>query len=270
MSDCHVPEEHGEGAAESHIRNSREEAPQLTTQRMHKSGAGTPRAQLRAKQIEEIKRVARAQLAQRSASGISLREITRELGLVSSAIYRYYDSRDALVTALIIDAYNNLGEYVEGADTSVPRHDYWGRWRATCQALRAWSRTHPYEYTLVYGTPLADYEAPEETVPPAARVVRTIGRILADTYQARASHLKPLSGEQINGWLDFDNFAEVLPGVPSTYYVKALMAWTQLYGFINFELFGHFRGSVIDSDLAFEQVTKELWIFLGFEATTES
>ena len=270
MGDSEVSDGSGEGVNRSAERNSRVLVSQRSTPGVQRSRTGASRAQLRTRQIEEIKRVARTQLAERGASGISLREITRELGLVSSAIYRYYDSRDALVTALIIDAYNDLGLSVEVADGSASVHDYWARWQATCRSLRAWSRTHPAEYALLYGTPLVDYKAPGETISAAARVVRVIGRILSDAHRERASDLGPLPDEQLNGWLDVDNFAEVLPEVPSTYYLKALMAWTQLYGFISFELFGHYRGSVIDGDRAFEQVITGLWIFLGFEISGES
>src|SRR6201990_1385947 len=90
----------------------------------------TARERVRAEITREITDVARAQLAADGAAALSLRAVTRELGMVSSAVYRYFASRDELLTALIIDGYNALGAAVEHADRSCPRGDYAGRWPA--------------------------------------------------------------------------------------------------------------------------------------------
>src|SRR5215467_2567922 len=108
------------------------------------------RARVRAEMVEEIKAVARRHLASDGAD-LSLRAVARDLGMVSSAIYRYFPSRDDLLTALIIDGYNAVGAAVEEAEGAVPPLDFPGRWFATCQALRTWALAHPHEYALVYG-----------------------------------------------------------------------------------------------------------------------
>ena len=79
-----------------------------------------PRARARAQTIDDIKRTARRHLATDGAD-LSLRSVARDLGMVSSAVYRYFDSRDALLTALIIDAYDDLGEATEQAEAAVRR-----------------------------------------------------------------------------------------------------------------------------------------------------
>ena len=84
--------------------------------------------------------------------------------MVSSAIYRYFPSRDDLLTALIIDAYDALGDAVEAADAAVDRADLRGRWLAVCRAARAWALAHPAEYALIYGSPVPGYAAPDDTV----------------------------------------------------------------------------------------------------------
>jgi len=117
------------------------------------------RARARAQTIEDLKRVARAHLATDGAD-LSLRSVARELGMVSSAVYRYFDSRDALLTALIIDAYDDMGEATERAEAAVRRSDLRGRWHAACHAIRDWSRAHPAEFGLLYGTPVPGYYAP--------------------------------------------------------------------------------------------------------------
>lgn len=67
------------------------------------------------------------------------------MGMVSSALYRYYPSRDELLTALILDAYNALGDTVEAADTRIHRDDLRGRWHAVCRAARRWALDNPAE-----------------------------------------------------------------------------------------------------------------------------
>ena len=76
------------------------------------------RARVRAGMIDEIKAVARRHLTTDGAN-LSLRAVARDMGMVSSAIYRYFASRDDLLTALILDAYNSLGSAVEAADRGV-------------------------------------------------------------------------------------------------------------------------------------------------------
>src|SRR5947207_15382093 len=111
----------------------------------------TARERVRAELTREITETARRHLATEGAAGLSLRAVARDLGMVSSAIYRYFPSRDDLLTALIIDGYNAVGAAVEAAEGAVPRLDFPGRWFATCRALRAWALAHPHEYALVYG-----------------------------------------------------------------------------------------------------------------------
>src|SRR5439155_24329940 len=137
------------------------------------------RARVRAELIEEIKNAARRQIATEGAS-LSLRAVARELGMVSSALYRYFASRDDLLTALIIDAYNAMGEASERADEGIAdRTDVLGRWLAVARSLRAWALAFPHEYALIYGSPVPGYAAPQDTIGPSTRPVLVLGSILA-------------------------------------------------------------------------------------------
>src|SRR5699024_11458025 len=78
----------------------------------------------------EILRLGREQLATVGPANLSLRAIARELGIVSSAIYRYVRSREELLTLLIIDGYTSLGEEVDQAVAAVPKKDHRGRFFA--------------------------------------------------------------------------------------------------------------------------------------------
>ena len=165
------------------------------------SASRTARERARAELTREIKQEARRQLAAHGAQGLSLRAVARELGMVSSALYRYFPSRDELLTALIIDAYDALGDAAEAADAGRPAADIRGRWAATCHAVRNWALAHPHEYALIYGSPVPGYQAPQATVVPAARIARVAGGLVADAWrEARvagggAAPLTPLPPE---------------------------------------------------------------------------
>ncbi|HVB52205.1 MAG TPA: TetR/AcrR family transcriptional regulator [Acidimicrobiales bacterium] len=219
----------------------------------------TPRAVQRVAQIEAIKGVARRLIAEKSVSGLSLREVAREMGLVSSALYRYFATREDLLTALILDAYNDLGASVEGADAAFARTEVYARWCAATTAVRRWAKMNPHEYALIYGTPTPGYQAPPETIEAAARVARVLGDIL---NEGRVIGDGPRSStdasHKVSTYLEVGALAEVMPDVAPGDYVKALMAWTQIFGFLTFELFGHYVGTVKNANRMFDQVVDEL------------
>ena len=139
----------------------------------------TARERARVEITAEILDTARDHLAKDGAAALSLRAVARDLGMVSSAVYRYVPNRDALLTMLIIDAYDSLGNAVEKAERSVRRDDYLQRFLATCHAVRTWALAHPQEYALIYGSPVPGYAAPTDTIAPASRVPTVLITILS-------------------------------------------------------------------------------------------
>ena len=280
----------------------------------------TARQRARAELTREIKEAARRQLAETGAPQLSLRAVARELGLVSSALYRYFPSRDDLLTALIIDAYDSLGEAAEAAaaanGTAGPRSG----WRAVCHAVRDWARANPHEYALIYGSPVPGYQAPRDTVGPAARVPLALGQLVRDSWAiqsaspaapaapaggagrasadaagavfptsdaarrrsakerggkaarpkgglARASkHCPPAAlREQISTVLAAQAAIvarAIAPGVPEPLIVRVLIAWTQLFGMISFELFGQFVGSADPADDFFGYAIEQMIAYI--------
>ena len=222
----------------------------------------TARERVRAELTAEITDAARRQLAEVGAAALSLRAVAREVGLVSSAVYRYFPSRDDLLTRLIIDGYDALGAAAEAADRpdEAPRE----RWLAVCRAVRAWALAHPHEYALLYGSPVPGYTAPRDTVPAASRVGVLLGRILGDA--ARDGLLPAGTGDRDPSLIS-DDAAAVLggdhPAIDDTVRIRALMAWSSVYGTLSFELFGHFVGSVEDGDRYFDRAMTELAALIG-------
>jgi AcrR family transcriptional regulator len=182
--------------------------------------------------------------------------------MVSSAVYRYFPSRDDLLTRLIIDGYDDLGAAAEAADD--PAGTPADRWLAVCRAVRAWARSHPHEYALLYGSPVPGYRAPQDTVPAATRVGVVLGRILGDA--ARGGALPERTGGRDPSLIS-DDAVEVLggdhPALDDTVRTRALLAWSSLYGTISFELFGHFVGSVEDGDRYFDLAMGDLAALIG-------
>jgi len=212
--------------------------------------AASIRARVRAELVDEIKSTARRHLAQDGAN-LSLRAVARDVGMVSSAVYRYFASRDDLLTALIIDAYNALGEAVERAEAAVDRADLAGRWLAACHGVRGWALANPAEYALLYGSPVPGYRAPVATVGPATRPTVVLGSILADGVASGALHATP--GERLPRAVRTQLRrvrGDVFPDVPEVLLFRGVTAWATLFGAVNFELFGRYL-NVLDEPAPF-------------------
>src|SRR6266545_6233335 len=117
---------------------------------------------------EVIKGTAWKQIAEFGAPALSLRAIARELKITAPAIYNYFPDRDALVTALIIDAFTSFGDSQLQARDSVPAEDLIGRMDAIGLAYRDWAHAYPQRYQLIFGTPIPGYEPPIEKVFPSS------------------------------------------------------------------------------------------------------
>jgi AcrR family transcriptional regulator len=232
---------------------------------MAQRSAASIRARARAEMTDEIKLVARRHLAVEGAN-LSLRAVARDLGMVSSAVYRYFPSRDELLTALIIDAYNSMGEAAEAADAAVTdRSDVLGRWMAVTTALRGWAVARPHEYALLYGSPVPGYAAPRDTVGPATRPVLVMGAILNDARAAgRLKDDAPVA--HLPGKLrgEVRRVAElVAAGVSEQVMARALIAWTEVFGAISFDLFGRLNNVIEERDAWFDHQVRAMAAFIG-------
>lgn len=204
------------------------------------------RERARAEVTAAIKEEARRQLADQGAAKLSLRAVARELGMVSSALYRYYPSRDELLTALIVDAYDGIGAAAEAALAATRGgDDPVARWTTVCGAARHWALAHPHEYALIYGSPVPGYSAPQATVAPASRVALALIAVAADAHAAGALRV-PEETELPEGTrADMTTLAGTLgTELPAAALAALGAAWAQLFGLISFELFGQFQGVV--------------------------
>ncbi|MEV7404485.1 TetR/AcrR family transcriptional regulator [Streptomyces sp. NPDC091267] len=208
-----------------------------------------------------IKDEARRQLAAEGAAKLSLRAVARELGMVSSALYRYFPSRDELLTALIVDAYDSVGEAAEKAhrtalpDASVPAA-HLNRWVAVACAVRDWALAHPHEYALIYGSPVPGYTAPQTTVGPASRVGLVLIAVVQEAHRQEGLSLPPLA-EELRPEAE-RLAADLAPDLPPAVVAPLVAAWSQLFGLLSFELFGQFNRVVEAREVFFRQAVAEL------------
>ncbi|PLW66205.1 TetR family transcriptional regulator [Streptomyces sp. SCUT-3] len=212
------------------------------------------RERARAEVTRAIKDEARRRLAAEGADRLSLRAVARELGMVSSALYRYFPSRDDLLTALIVDAYDALGEEAEKASARADDAPPVRHWVEVCRAARAWALAHPHEYALLYGSPVPGYRAPQATVEPASRVAAVLIGVVREAHAAGALRFDPRAAEpQPEVLRDADRLAEEMcPELPRPVVARLVATWAQLFGLISFEVFGHFTKVVEARDAFFD------------------
>lgn len=216
--------------------------------------------------ISEIKAIARRHL-ETDGANLSLRAVARDMGMVSSAIYRYFASRDDLLTALIVDAYNALGDAVETADAAVSdRSQLRARWLAAARGIRGWALTRPAEYALLFGSPVPGYAAPDDTIIAASRTPVVLVRILADglasgaltgsgAVQPRGQAEPAAAGRRLTDAVraDLDRArGDIAPGLPEELMLAAMAGWVQLFGTVSFELFGQFNNVIEARDEFFD------------------
>jgi AcrR family transcriptional regulator len=209
----------------------------------------TARERARSELAAAIKEAARRQLAEVGAPALSLRAVARELGMASSALYRYFPSRDALLTALIVDAYAEVGEAAERADAAAAASsaDPGTRWLAVCRAVRAWALGSPHSYALVYGSPVPGYAAPQDTVEPAIRLSRVMAGIVLTAV--REGSLRP-PARVLPRRLVTPKVLVLVGGAPPAecedVVERSFVLLTSLFGALSYELFGHFTGVLED------------------------
>jgi AcrR family transcriptional regulator len=203
------------------------------------------RQETREKIEGQIIELGRRHLVTDGAAGLSLRAVARDLGLVSSAVYRYVASRDELLTLLLVDAYSELAGAVDRAGAAAG-----GSWRdqllAMAHAARAWAVDQPARWSLLYGSPVPGYHAPpERTVGPGTRVVGALfdaigaGIAAGDIPQSNAVAAQPLSS-------DFDRLRDEFDFAGDDSAVaKCFLLWAGLVGAISLEVFGQYGAETL-------------------------
>ena len=236
------------------------------------AGTGQPqpsrRERFRQATIDEIKQTARAQMAAEGPASLSLRAVARTMGITPSALYRYFEGIDNLITALCVDAYNALGDAVAYAVDAAPADNPVARWFAYCRGMRRWALENAADFALIYGTPLPGYHAPEDATRPAGVRFTTVA-------------LQLLAESMASGALDLDRALiqytpRVNPGLEALLdgtgafsdrrsIAILLGVWTIMQGHLTLELFGHLNWLETDRDAVFDEHVRAMLLTMGFD-----
>ena len=211
------------------------------------SDALTPRARAREQTMRDIVRIGRTHLATEGAAALSLRAVARDLGLVSSAVYRYVASRDELLTLLVVDGYDELGDAVDTALAGVERSDHAGRLVAIGRAVRAWALAEPATYALLFGSPVPGYVAPaERTTGPGTRVVTRLVEVWEDAWQAGVVAVDDRPTPAPGLAEDLARIRrELAITAPDHLIARGVLVWAALFGCVSFEVFGQYGAGTL-------------------------
>lgn len=201
------------------------------------------RERMREATREEIKTLARQQMATSGTASLALNAIARALGMVPSALYRYYPDRDALITALILDAFAQLASTLRAADLGP---SYGARLLATARAYRRWALANPVDFQLVFGNPIPDYHAPvEQTGPAMQHVFAVFLDIINEAHAAGMLRPVPAFRPAVLANCHPDDLFNVYS--PPVMY-SGLAGWSAMHGVVSLELFGHLRHALADHE----------------------
>ncbi|MFE6905870.1 TetR-like C-terminal domain-containing protein [Streptomyces erythrochromogenes] len=202
-----------------------------------------------------VKATARQHLLKLGASGLSLDAVARDGGLAATAVEAAFAHRDDLLTALVVDAYDASGAAMEradraAADAGAPAG---ARLLAATRALREWSFANPAEFTLIYGSPVPGYHAPQDTVPPASRTPAVLAGILRSALES--GELTPPRRTLPGGMLRPEAL-ELFGGAPgapfSDIVERGIALWSSLIGLLVFQVFSRTHDSVLDEAAYFD------------------
>lgn len=228
------------------------------------SATGTASTSARALARDHLTRAilvsARSQLGTVGPAALSVRAVARDVGMASSAVYRYFASRDDLLTALLVECFDEQGEAIETAVAAVDAADLNGRWMAIARTFRRWAVEHPWDYALLYGSPVPGYVAPEQTIGPATRAPRVLFDLLTDAVE---HGVDPSAGPGPTTGADFHEAVAGLRAfaghdLPDDLVLAGLAAWAGLVGAVTLDLFGHLENAVGDRDVWFDAVARRL------------
>jgi AcrR family transcriptional regulator len=214
--------------------------------------------------VEEVKAVARDLMARDGTGSLNLRAIAREMGMTASALYRYFPSRDAILTALVVDAYDAVGSAVEEAVARAPVDTTCTAILAAAHAFRRWALDHPQEYGLTYGPPVPGYEAPEQET--AAAKMRTNIVLLTLLKRALDQGIVRIPEVDIPARLrpGLRTLDERVPGMPLPALAAAMQFWMVLYGAIAAEVFGHMpRPLLAQAGILFDRTIRTALSVMG-------
>ncbi len=189
---------------------------------------------------DEIKSIALDHISRSGASALSLGAIARAMALTTPALYRYFPSRNHLVTALIEDAYASFIAALEKARDSLPPDDHAGRFRVLCLAYHDWAAAHPQQYLLIFGDPVPGYKLDARVGELADRSFLILLELINAAVGARKIGVAPARISVTTGLkAQLDSVKHQGNSYPSRVMYLALSSWSFIHGITSLEIYKH-------------------------------
>ena len=218
----------------------------------------TRRDRLRAEALEEIRRYGYEQIAAGGPTALSLNGIAKAMGMSGPALYRYFGSRDELLVTLVTESYEDLARTLEAAAIAVQDEPPETRLRAAMDAYRAWARSSPHRYRLIFGSTYGSGELdPERIIPAASRSMAVLLAGLAglDPTTPAPKVDNPALRREIQRWGKVRAGGVISdPGV----LLLGLFAWSRMHGIVSLEIEGVYEQVGVSPDLLYEAEIQHL------------
>jgi AcrR family transcriptional regulator len=200
---------------------------------------------------DEIKRAALRQLAEGGSDALSINAIAKELGVSGPALYRYFNGRDELLTELVVDAYDDLGDAVGLAAARTRGRSARDRLRALARAYREWALAHPHRYGLLFAEPIPGYDAHAQRLVAASQRAMNVLVGVLDVEDAGAP--SAALARELKRWARTRGIGASAPVA-----LRAVQVWTRLHGFVSLEIGGNFTSMQLDPDKLFRAELERL------------
>jgi len=206
------------------------------------------RERYRAQVRGEVKQAALRQLGESGPTGLSVSAIGKQLGVSGPALYRYFASRDELLTELVIDAYDDLADALRAAACQPVVTEPRARFDALARAYRSWALAQPHRYRLLFGPPLPGYDGHAQRLVDASQAAmnQLLGVVRELGDRTAPAPAQPLAS-QLTAWaLAHD------PSISPSTALRAVLIWSRLHGLVSLEIAGNFASMGIDPGQVFE------------------
>lgn len=198
------------------------------------------RDRIREETLDEIKQIAKKQLAKSGAAGVSLRAIAREMGMSTPGLYSYFANYDELISTLMLDAFTSLADTLETARDDYAATDHSGRFQGVVDAYRQWALDHRFEYLLIFGTPNINASS-KEVYSAAKKNWHIVAGVLSAAAEAGVIHIPTLLDEPPAVYLQIQQEWRTQYGIDVSVPIlhTAVKVWGLFHGLVMLELTHH-------------------------------
>ena len=126
-----------------------------------------------------------------------MREAARRAGVSPGAPFRHFESREALMTAVAIEAQRRFRAEIDAALKESPQRDPLARLRAFGVAYLRWALRNPAHFEIISSGRLFDYDKSADLLRDNAEVIAMMAQTLKDASAQGQLRLADLTRVQI-------------------------------------------------------------------------